>query len=75
MAETTKKVSSGTPKDEGSNNTLVEREEVLNDIRKALEERFNNLREQAEKASSIWMRYDIDVVLKELKYLYENVIK
>lgn len=50
-------------------------EKVIEKLKAALEERFNKLRAQATQTTNIWERYEIDIVLKELKYIYENILK
>ena len=58
-----------------NNSLLVTRESVLEDIRDAMEQRFNELRTQAQNTSNVWDRYEIEIILQELKYVFNNIIK
>jgi flagellin-like hook-associated protein FlgL len=57
-----------------NNSLLVTRESVLEDIRNTLEQRFNELRTQAQNTTNVWDRYEIEIILKELKHVYNNII-
>lgn len=57
-----------------NNSLLVTRESVLEDIRNTLEQRFNELRTQAQNTTNVWERYEIEIILKELKHVYNNII-
>lgn len=74
MAQSTTKPTA-TQKVEDKVETLVTRESVVEDIKSKLEQRFNELRNQAMMSTNVWDHHDIDVVLKELKFVYENLLK
>lgn len=54
---------------------LTTKKEVLEAIRNALEQRFNKLRDEAQMTTNVWDRHDIECALKELKFIYENILK
>lgn len=54
---------------------LTTEKEVLEAIRNALEQRFNKLRDEAQMTTNVWDRHDIECALKELKFVYENILK
>lgn len=54
---------------------LATKKEVLEGIRNALEQRFNKLRDEAQMTTNVWDRHDIECALKELKFVYENILK
>ena len=43
--------------------------------RNKLEQHFNELHHQAESTTNVWERYEISILLKELKYIYEEILK
>lgn len=47
----------------------------LEHARVLLEQRFDTLRSQAESTTNVWERYEISILLKELKYIYEEIFK
>ena len=76
MAQSTStKKPTATPKAEDNVETLVRREEVIEGLKNELERRFNELRDQAMTSTNVWDHHDIDVVLKELKFVYENILR
>lgn len=64
-----------TQKTDDNEELLVTRESVLNELKSKLEQRFNSLRAQAEHTVSIWERYELDIILKELKVIYDTILK
>ena len=54
---------------------LTTKKEVLEVIRNELEQRFNKLRDEAQMTTNVWDRHDIECALKELKFVYENILK
>lgn len=74
MTQSTKKPTS-TQKVEDNVETLVTRKSVVDDIKSKVEQRFNELRDQAMASTNVWDHHDIDVALKELKFVYESLLK
>ena len=50
------------------------KQNVLNDLRNKLAERFNQIKEASENTTNIWVRHELQSALNELKYIYENVL-
>ena len=71
----TEKVTSNEPKLDTNKIYNEVKENVLNDLKNKVAERFNQLKEASDNTTNVWVRHDLQSALNELKYIFENVLK